>query len=127
MDPAAHVGKITGLLLEMELHEIVPLLFFPDIVRSTSPKPSTSCTHSPTRPVARGLLQLLDKVKEAQGVLGLAHADDDRSANSPVDPNPCAKSADDFEARAHLHTILYPSNLASRHRSSIGRVRPILL
>ena len=58
-------------------------------------------------------------------MLDLAHADDDRS-NSP-DPNPCAKSADDFEARAHLHTILYPSNLASRHRSSIGRVRPILL
>ena len=33
-------------------------------------------------------------------MLGLAHADDDRS-NSP-DPNPCAESADDFEARAHL-------------------------
>ena len=48
-------------------------------------------------------------------MLGLAHADDDRSANSPVDPNPCVKSADDFEARAHLHTILNPSNLASRH------------
>ena len=58
-------------------------------------------------------------------MLGLAHADDDRSG-SP-DLNPCAESADDFEARAHLHTILYPSNLASRHRSSIGRVRPILL
>jgi hypothetical protein len=32
-------------------------------------------------------------------VLDLAHADDDRS-NSPY-PNPCAESADDFEARAH--------------------------
>jgi len=115
------------MLLEMDLDEIVPLLFFPDMVRSTFPKPSTSCTLAHSPGCARGLLQLLNKVKEAQGVLGLAHADDDRSANSPVDPNPCAKSADDFEARAHLHTILYPSNLASRHRSSIGRVRPILL
>jgi hypothetical protein len=106
VDPAARVGKITGMLLEMDLDEIVPLLFFPDIVRSTSPKPTALRAHSPTRPVARGLLQLLNKVKEAQGVLGLAHADDDRS-NSP-DPNPCAESADDFEARAHLHTILYP-------------------
>ena len=106
MDPAARVGKITGMLLEMDLDEIVPLLFFPDMVRSTLPTPSASCTlaHSPA--VARGLLQLLDKVKEAQGVLGLAHADDDQSG-SP-DPNPCAESADDFEARAHLHTILYP-------------------
>ena len=125
MGPAARVGKITGMLLEMGLDEIVPLLFFPDMVRSTSPKPSTSCTLAHTCPVARGLLQLLDKVKEAQGVLDLAHADDDRSG-SP-EPSPCAKSAEDFEARAHLHTILYPSNLASRHRSSIGRVRPILL
>jgi hypothetical protein len=49
VDPAARVGKITGMLLEMDLDEIVPLLFFPDMVRSTSPKPSTSCTlaHSP--------------------------------------------------------------------------------
>jgi hypothetical protein len=100
VDPAARVGKITGMLLEMELHEIVPLLFFPDIVRSTSPKPSTSCTLAHTCPVARGLLQLLNKVKEAQGVLGLAHADDGRSG-SP-DLNPCAESADDVEARAHL-------------------------
>jgi len=58
-------------------------------------------------------------------VLGLAHADDNRS-NSP-NPNPCAESADDFEARAHLRTILNPSNLASRHRSSTGRARPISL
>ena len=58
------------------------------------------CTLAHTRPVARGLLQLLDKVKEAQGVLGLAHADDGRSG-SP-DLNPCAESADDVEARAHL-------------------------
>ena len=48
MDPAACVGKITGMLLEMDLDEIVPLLFFPDMVRSASPKPSTFGAHSPT-------------------------------------------------------------------------------
>jgi len=50
-------------------------------------------------------------------VLGLAHADDDRS-NSP-DPNPCAESADDFEARAHLRTILNPSNLACQDTAAL--------
>jgi len=100
VDPAARVGKITGMLLEMELDEIVPLLLFPDIVRSTSPKFSTSCTLAHTCPVARGLLQLLNKVNEAQGVLRLALAHDGRSGST--DLNPCAESADDFEARAHL-------------------------
>jgi hypothetical protein len=33
VDSAARVGKITGMLLEMDLDEIVPLLFFPDMVR----------------------------------------------------------------------------------------------
>ena len=107
------------MLLEMDLDEIVPLLFFPDMVRSTFPKPSTSCTLAHSPGCARGLLQLLNKVKEAQGVLGLAHADDDRSANSPVDPNPCVKSADDLEARAHLHTILYPSTTSRQDTAAL--------
>jgi len=121
VDPAARVGKITGMLLEMDLEEIVPLLFFPDMVRSTSPKPSTLRAHSPTRPVARGLLQLLDKVKEAQGVLDLAHADDDRSG-SP-DLNPCAESADGFEASAqHLKPCRPSSNLASKDTTALQAV-----
>ena len=96
MYPEARVGKLTGMLLEQDVDQIVPLLFLPEMVRSTSPSSSPAVamplTHSPTRP------QLLDKVKEAQRVLDLAHsaADDDRP-----EPDPGAKSADGLEARAH--------------------------
>ena len=53
-------------------------------------------------------------------MLGLAHADDDRS-NSPY-PNPCAESADDFEARAHLKPCRSSSNLASKDTTSISPI-----
>ena len=48
VDPA-RAGKITGMLLELDVHQIVALIVFPDMVRSTSP---CSRLHSPTRPVA---------------------------------------------------------------------------
>ena len=56
VDPA-RAGKITGMLLELDEHQIVPLdvhkivalIVFPDMVRLTSPG---SRLHSPTRPVA---------------------------------------------------------------------------
>ena len=56
VDPA-RAGKITGMLLDLEVHQIVPLnvlkivalIVLPDMVRSTSPG---SRLHSPTRPVA---------------------------------------------------------------------------
>ena len=53
--PAARVGKITGMLLEQDIDQIVPLFFFPEMVRSTSPSssPAVACTR-PTCPVARG-------------------------------------------------------------------------
>ena len=53
--PAARVGKITGMLLEQDIDQIVPLFFFPEMVRSNSPSssPAVACTR-PTRPVARG-------------------------------------------------------------------------
>ena len=57
--------------------------------------------------------QLLDKIKEAQGVLDLAHsADGDDKSNSP-DPNPGAESADGFQARLptcvrELRKFVYP-------------------
>ena len=31
-DPA-RAGKLTGMLLELDVHEIIPLLVFPDMVR----------------------------------------------------------------------------------------------
>ena len=53
--PAARVGKVTGMLLEQDIDQIVPLFFFPEMVRSNSPSrsPAVACTR-PTRPVARG-------------------------------------------------------------------------
>ena len=48
VDPA-RAGKITGMLLELDVHQIVALIVFPDMVRLTSPG---SRLHSPTRPVA---------------------------------------------------------------------------
>ena len=32
VDPA-RAGKLTGMLLELDVHEIIPLLVFPDMVR----------------------------------------------------------------------------------------------
>ena len=92
--PEARVGKLTGMLLEQDVDQIVPLLFLPEMVRSTSPSTvaQQSLTHLPTRP------QLLDKVKEAQRVLDLAHSAAD--ADRP-EPDPGAKSTDGLEARAH--------------------------
>ena len=37
MYPEARVGKLTGMLLEQDVDQIVPLLFLPEMVRSTSP------------------------------------------------------------------------------------------
>ena len=52
--PAARVGKVTGMLLDQDVGEIVPLFFFPKMVRSTSPSssPAVACTR-PTCPVVR--------------------------------------------------------------------------
>tara|TARA_B100000780_G_scaffold231355_1_gene171152 strand:- start:2 stop:184 length:183 start_codon:yes stop_codon:yes gene_type:complete len=33
LDPAARVGKLTGILLEQDVDQIVPLIFFPEMVR----------------------------------------------------------------------------------------------
>ena len=56
MDPA-RAGKIAGMLLELDVHQrvvplnvhqIVALIVFPDMVRLTSPK-ATACTRPPAR------------------------------------------------------------------------------
>ena len=46
VDPA-RAGKITGMLLELNVHQIVALIVLPDMVRSTSP-----CSRLCTRPPA---------------------------------------------------------------------------
>ena len=85
------------MLLEQDVDQIVPLLFLPEMVRSTSPSSSPAVamplTHSPTRP------QLLDKVKEAQRVLDLAHS---AAAADRPEPDPGTKSTDGLEARAYM-------------------------
>ena len=43
--------------------------------------------------------QLLDKIKEAQGVLDLAHSAGGNDKSNSPDPNPHAESADGFQAR----------------------------
>ena len=100
VDPAARVGKLTGMLLEQDVDQIVPLFFFPEMVRDhAAAVAQQSLAHSPIRPVLRVVPQLLEKIMEAQGVLDLAHsADGDDKSNSP-DPNPRAESADGFKAR----------------------------
>ena len=101
MDPAARVRKLTGMLLEQDVDQIVPLFFFPEMVHDHAARssPQHSLAHSPTRPVLRGAAQLLDKINEAQWVLDLAHsAGGDDNSNSP-DPNPGAESADGLKAR----------------------------
>ena len=55
MDPAARVRKLTGMLLEQDVDQIVPLFFFPEMVRdhaARSTEPNSSL-NSPTRPVLR--------------------------------------------------------------------------
>ena len=46
VDPA-RAGKITGMLLELDVHQIVARIVFPDMVRSMSP-----CSRLCTRPPA---------------------------------------------------------------------------
>ena len=54
VDPAARFGKLTGMLLEQDVDQIVPLLFFPEMVRDHArSSPQQSLAHSPTRPVLR--------------------------------------------------------------------------
>ena len=43
MYPAARVGKITGMLLEQDIDQIVPLFFFPEMVRYKSAVRHTPC------------------------------------------------------------------------------------
>uniref|UniRef100_A0A7S0E792 aspartate--tRNA ligase n=1 Tax=Phaeocystis antarctica TaxID=33657 RepID=A0A7S0E792_9EUKA len=70
VDPAVRVGKVTGMLLDQDVGEIVPLFFFPKM--------------------------LLDKIKEAQGVLDTEHSAGGGDSKS-LDPDPGAESADGFE------------------------------
>ena len=40
MDPAARIGKVTGMLLEQDVDQIVPLFFFPpEMVRDHAAAP----------------------------------------------------------------------------------------
>ena len=103
VDPA-RARKITGMLLDLEVHQIVPLnvhkiialIVFPDMVRSSSPR---SRLHSPTPARLRPAVpQLLNSIKEAQGVLDCAHSAGGDRSDSP-DPDG-AESADGLEARA---------------------------
>ena len=50
VDPAARVGKLTGMLLEQDVDQIVPLFFFPEMVRGHAVA-QQSLAHSPTRAV----------------------------------------------------------------------------
>ena len=52
VDPAARVGKLTGMLLEQDVDQIVPLLFFSEMVRDHEVA-QQSRAHSPTRAVLR--------------------------------------------------------------------------
>jgi len=70
VDPAVRVGKVTGMLLDQDVGEIVPLFFFPKM--------------------------LLDKIKEAQGVLDTEHSAGGGDSNS-LDPDADAESADGSE------------------------------
>ena len=107
VDPA-RAEKITGMLLDLDVHQIKPLnvhqivalIIFPDMVRSSSPG---SCLHSPTPARLRPAVpQLQHSIKEAQGVLECAHFDgSDRSDSLEPDG---AESADGFEARARAYS-----------------------
>ena len=54
--PAARVGKLTGMLLEQDVDQIVPLFCFPKMVRSNSPSssPAVACMCPPARLLLRG-------------------------------------------------------------------------
>ena len=56
VDPAARVGKLTGMLLEQDVDQIVPLFFFPEMVRDHAARSiaQQSLAHSPTCAVLRG-------------------------------------------------------------------------
>ena len=102
VDPAARIGKLTGMLLEQDVDQIVPLFFFPEMVRDLAARssPAVACTLAHLRGVAWCCPpQLLAKIKEAEWVLDLAHsAGGEDKSNSP-DPNPGAESAAGSKAR----------------------------
>ena len=54
--PEARVGKLTGMLLEQDVDQIVPLFCFPKMVRSNSPSssPAVACMCPPARLLLRG-------------------------------------------------------------------------
>ena len=56
MYPEARVGKLTGMLLEQDVDQIVPLFCFPKMVRSNSPSssPAVACMCPPARLLLRG-------------------------------------------------------------------------
>jgi len=99
VDPTARAGKVTGMLLEQDEDQIVPLICFPEMVRSNSP--SSSPVVACTRPTAQSRMvpQLLEKIKEAQVVLALAQSAGGDS--NSLDPDAGAESADGSKARAH--------------------------
>ena len=77
----------------------MPLFFFPEMVRDHSAAVAQQSLH--TRPPAPFFVlpQLLDKIKEAQWVLDLAHSTGGNDKSNSPDPNPHAESADGFKAR----------------------------
>ena len=97
VDPTARAAKVTGMLLEQDEDQIVPLICFPEMVRSNSP--SSSPVVACTRPTAQSRMvpQLLEKIKEAQVVLALAQSAGGDS--NSLDPDADAESADGSEAR----------------------------
>ena len=105
VDPTARAAKVTGMLLEQDEDQIVPLICFPEMVRSNSP--SSSPVVACTRPTAQSRMvpQLLEKIKEAQLVLALAQSAGGDS--NSLDPDADAESsADGSEARAQ-HACVY--------------------
>ena len=53
MDPAARIGKLTGMLLEQDVDQIVPLFFFPEMVRDHAARSIAHNSRLHTRPPAR--------------------------------------------------------------------------
>ena len=128
MDPAACVGKITGMLLEMDLDEIVPLLFFPDMVRSTSPKPSTLRAQC-TRPLARLRVVCCSywiKSRKRKGCLALHTPTTTNPAHPTPIPAPSLLTISRHAPTLNpVQTILQPR--VKKHHSYIPRISPILL
>ena len=50
VDPAARVGKLTGMLLEQDVDQIVPLFFFPEMVRDHAAAVSQQSLHTLAHP-----------------------------------------------------------------------------